>query len=377
MLKKILSINLDWFARKSSQRFIPEIDALRFFAIIPVMLVHFSGALLSHNSSFDRALIDQENNLRHILIQGNFGVHLFFAISGFILTLPFLRNINGNISLKKYFLRRLIRIEPPYLIAITIFLVTHIALQEQSIAFLLERYFASFFYVHSAWFSSSSYILPVAWSLEIEVQFYLLMPLLIYFIKFLKTAYWRAFIYILLLLTSIFIDILPFSDLNDFMLFFLAGIISADIYLNINIKKSVLWDFVFAICMFSFFAFNIDPLRFFLLVGIIVASFNVVWLRKFLNNRLVTVIGGMCYSLYLLHYPLYHLMMKLFSNMFTVSNSFEWTYLVQSIIFVPISIVIMGGYFLLVEKPFMVLSQKMGKQVAQKSEIKKSSLPIN
>ncbi|MEM9075508.1 MAG: acyltransferase [Bacteroidota bacterium] len=360
-MNKKFPIKLEWFERKSSQKFIPEIDALRFFAILPVMLVHFSGALLSHNESFNRALIDEENILRQILIQGNFGVHLFFAISGFILTLPFLRKREGKISLKKYFLRRLIRIEPPYLIAITLFFITHLFLQEKGLYFLLERYLASFFYIHGPWFNSSSYILPVAWSLEIEVQFYLIMPLLIFFIKYWNKVYWRAFIYAVLFGTSVFVDIAPFSNLNDYMIFFLSGIISADIYLHMRLNKSEVWDVIFIVCLVAFFAINIDPLRFFLLIGIIISSFNLIWLKGFLHNKIVTIIGGMCYSLYLLHYPLYHLMMKIFSNYLTVKDSFEWTYLLQAILFVPLSIVLMAIYFLLVEKPFMVLGQKIGK----------------
>ncbi|WP_394972478.1 acyltransferase family protein [uncultured Croceitalea sp.] len=362
-MKNILkSVNLKSFERKSSQRFIPEIDALRFFAIMPVMLVHFSGALLAQNKSFDRTIIDQENTFRHILLQGNFGVHLFFAISGFILTLPFLKKAKGSISLKKYFTRRLIRIEPPYIIAITIFLIVHLILQEKNFSFLLESYLASFFYVHNGWFDAASYILPVAWSLEIEVQFYLIMPILIFIVKFFDSPIWRAFIYLLLLLSSLYLDILPFEFLNDYMVFFLSGIIAADLYLNLKFNKSYIWDFIFLGCIITFFSTTNNPTRFICLIGVITSSFNVILLKKFLNAKLITVIGGMCYSLYLLHYPLFYLMTKVLGNKFNIGESFEWTYLIQASIFIPLGIMLMSIYFLLVEKPFMVLSQKMGKK---------------
>ena len=133
----MFKINLEYLRRKSSQRYIPEIDALRFFAIIPVMLVHFSGALLTYNENFDRAIIDQENAFRHALITGNTGLYLFFAISGFILTLPFIAKDRSQFRFKNYYLRRLVRIEPPYLIAITMFFIVHIALGEKSIEFLI------------------------------------------------------------------------------------------------------------------------------------------------------------------------------------------------------------------------------------------------
>ena len=80
-----------------------------------------------------------------------------------------------------------------------------------------------------------------------------------------------------------------------------------------------------------------------------------------LTNKLVTIIGGMCYTLYLLHYPFYHLMMKVLTNKLNFFESFELNYLFQGMLLLPISIVLMSVYFVLIEKPFMVLSQKMGK----------------
>ena len=361
MLKKLRSFSLEWFERKSSQRYIPEIDALRFFAIIPVMLVHFSGALLAHNVSFDRAIIDEGNAFRHVLLQGNHGVHLFFAISGFILTLPFIQKERSELRFKRYFIRRLVRIEPPYIIAITIFLLVHIVLQEQSITFLIQRYFASFFYSHNAIYSEISYILPVAWSLEIEVQFYLLMPLFLIILKLFDSIYWRFFIYAVLMLLSRYYNFFEFDDLNDFMKYFLAGIISADLYKNKVFTKSYIWDVLFLISLICFFSINDYWTRVVSLFIIVTSSLNLIYLKKILTNIIITIIGGMCYSLYLLHYPLYHLMMKLFTNRLTFFETFEMNYLFQAAIFVPLSILLISIYFILVEKPFMVLSQKMGK----------------
>lgn len=354
-------INLESFRRKSSQRYMPEIDALRFFAIIPVMLVHFSGALLSYNIKYDRAIIDQENIFRHILITGNTGVDLFFAISGFILTLPFINRQRSEFRFKNYYLRRLVRIEPPYLIAITLFLFVHIVLAEKSVEFLIERYLASFFYVSMMIYETRPYILPVATSLEIEIQFYMLMPLLLIILKIWNNRIWRGFIYSLLLLSTLFINLFPFNELNDFMKYFLAGIIAADVYKHIKIPRHYIWDVIFAIALPLLFIIESHFIKFLLLFFIIISSLHAVLLRPFLTNQWITIIGGMCYSLYLLHYPLFHLMMKLFSNKMSFFQSFEANYLFQGVIFIPISIVLISGYFLLVEKPFMLLSQKIGR----------------
>lgn len=358
-----MKFDLSRFERKSSQRFIPEIDALRFFAILPVMLVHFSGALLTHNTSFDRTLIDNENFFRKILLQGNVGVFLFFGISGFILALPFLKAPKGNVNLKQYFIRRLVRIEPPYLIAITLFLLVHIVLGQQTISFLFERYIASFFYVHNIWFDDRSYILPVAWSLEIEVQFYLLMPFIMLFIRFRESYIWRGVIYVLLLLCSYFVTLTTEVTLNYFMHYFVAGMIAADLYLNYKFKRSHLWDVIFIVSLIVLYVTPHKMTRSLSCFAVILSSFHVVYFKKMLNTKLITIIGGMCYSIYLLHYPLYHLMMKLVTNTFTIANSFELTYIVQGIVLIPISVVLMSIYFLLVEKPFMVMSQNLAKKM--------------
>ncbi len=50
------------------------------------------------------------------------GVKVFFAISGFVLALPFLKYYLGisdkKVQLKSYFIRRLTRLEPPFIITL-------------------------------------------------------------------------------------------------------------------------------------------------------------------------------------------------------------------------------------------------------------------
>src|SRR2546422_10744629 len=58
--------------------------------------------------------------------RGRYGVQFFFVISGFILGLPFATKYlkNGeDISLRKYFLIRLTRLEAPYLLNLLVFFV--------------------------------------------------------------------------------------------------------------------------------------------------------------------------------------------------------------------------------------------------------------
>jgi peptidoglycan/LPS O-acetylase OafA/YrhL len=210
-------------------------------------------------------------------------------------------------------------------------------------------------------YEARPYILPVSTSLEIEIQFYLLMPLLLILLKVIDNKIWRGFIYALLLLSTYFINLFPFHELNDFMRFFLAGIIAADVYKHVEIPRNYIWDAVFIVALPLLFIIPNHFIMSILLFLIIISFTHAVFLKRFLTGQLITIIGGMCYSLYLLHYPLFHLMMRLFTNKLSFFESFEANYLFQAAIFIPLSIVLISGYFILVEKPFMFLSQKVGR----------------
>src|SRR5262249_10274230 len=126
-----------WLAEKlsrvtSSGELIPEIDGLRFFAISIVILHHSMSILLPASSRTGSlhtpadwfAAGNQYSWLVDISYCGHFGVNLFFAISGFILALPFARKLLSGLPApgwKSYYLRRVTRIEPPYAICITSF----------------------------------------------------------------------------------------------------------------------------------------------------------------------------------------------------------------------------------------------------------------
>jgi len=72
-----------------STRFVPEIDGLRFFAIGSVVLYHLLGII----SVRKFGAWEPERFAAYFplnwLTRGHFGVPLFFAISGFVLAMPF------------------------------------------------------------------------------------------------------------------------------------------------------------------------------------------------------------------------------------------------------------------------------------------------
>ena len=177
------------FRRETSDgAYRPEIDGLRFFAIAFVIFGHSIERADRFFASYQNSAAAGE--LDRYLQLAPFGVHLFFAISGFILATQAIkanRNPLGAPFLRAYFGRRILRIEPPYflLLMATWALISVTGyVPEGTHRFDVEPHslnvslFGSLFYVHDLVWGTFPRLFPPGWSLEVEVQFYLLAPLL-------------------------------------------------------------------------------------------------------------------------------------------------------------------------------------------------------
>jgi peptidoglycan/LPS O-acetylase OafA/YrhL len=96
----------------------PEIDGLRFWAIVPVVLWHGIQRV-------SRALPDlspHEHAMMLLVPEAWVGVTLFLTISGFIISSQFVRarQTGRPMKLSSYFYRRVTRIEPPYLLVLLV-----------------------------------------------------------------------------------------------------------------------------------------------------------------------------------------------------------------------------------------------------------------
>ena len=283
--------------------YIVEIDSFRFVAISFVLLYHLimktEGRLLEDPSLFTSRL--------------NRGVQLFFTISGFVLALPFAKYwlLRGRkVELKSYFLRRLIRIEPPYLISMVLCLAILVVVKHQSLHALLPHFAATIFYVHSLIYAALSTINPVAWSLEIEIQFYLLVPLLTFIFAIRRKRLRRSVMVVAILALSAFALSLNGHYRSDHSLlgtlqFFLGGFLLADIYLlDPPSTRSYLWDLVAIAGWFLVLATNKQWWNLMMPLGL-VAVYWTAFAGRLTNHifrsKFTSIIGGMCYSIYLIH----------------------------------------------------------------------------
>jgi len=340
----------------NSQAYLPFIDGLRFFAIIPVILVHFVDFYERNTRKIQDA--DHYGNL--LTGDSNNAVLLFFVISGFVLGLPFARHyFSGSAApdLKSFFTRRLTRLEPPYLLVLTgLMLMNVFVFHKSGLTEQLPHYFASFFYLHNIIYQEYPTINFVFWSLEIEVQFYLLAPLLAKVFS-LATNKRR----ITLVCSILFFGIMnyyyrtPFIFLLNFIQYFLAGFLALDLYLNNPFKKGYMFD-AGAILLLIIIWTGISKYGLilpFVLGGFIYFSSLSLLFFKFISSGWVSIMGGMCYSIYMLHYPV----MAAFLNR-VVGNSLVTESPAMDIqIKFGLSVIVIFGvsalFFILIERPCM------------------------
>lgn len=355
----------------SSGQYLAEIDGLRFLAIVPVLVQHLSERLL-RSTSLDAASWSAHEYSVFLASRGTVGVFLFFAISGFILCLPFAKywsdTERGSLNLKSYFLRRLTRLEPPYMIWMTVFFVVLLIKGTYSATVLLPHYIASLFYLHNGVYDDYSWINPVAWSLEVEVQFYLLAPLLTFFFFSIRNKNIRRITLIITVIAIITLQqVLPFHEmpwkasLAGQLQHFLAGFLLADFYLfdwkKTATKTNFFWDMIGLVALFTLpFTWSSDYLQSLLfslaLVLVLVAAFKGRLFKQFLQLPIIAIIGGMCYTIYLIHLPLMELLVK-----FTARLSFTEYHLpnllLQILLVFPVILVLSAFFFSWLEKPFM------------------------
>ena len=209
-------------------------------------------------------------------------------------------------------------------------------------------------------------MIGVAWSLEIEVQFYLLVPLLTLLFAvqstWLRRGAMLGLIVLALVLQSLFLHGSPRAALSilGYVQFFLVGFLLADVFLvswHEAPRRSLLWDAVALAGWPGLFVVLQHPRltqwAFPALVLLLyVAAFRGRLMNWFFSNRWITAIGGMCYSIYLIHYEVISAVGRLTKRL---SEGLPyWAHLsVQVVIAGAAVLMVCGSYFVLLEKPCM------------------------
>ena len=152
-------------------KYVPSLDGVRGLCILAVMLSHYS--LFSFG--------------------GWLGVEIFFVLSGFLITAILLesRALPLNKYLFTFYMRRVLRIFPIYLVTTGLFALIEIFKPQALPLFAQDRasLFTYSYNLVSAWRQAhvATLLQPTAythfWSLCVEEQFYFIWPFLVYFLS--------------------------------------------------------------------------------------------------------------------------------------------------------------------------------------------------
>jgi peptidoglycan/LPS O-acetylase OafA/YrhL len=346
----------------SSHRYMAEVDGLRFIAIFSVMLFH-----VYYNVTHAPNVVLAPSNwdfLVRPVTQGFRGVQLFFVISGFILGLPFASHylIGGPpVNIGKFYLRRLTRLEPPYILALLMIYAAAIMMHNVHVrepgfyTGLPLRLAYAYYLVRKV----APTLDGVTWTLEIEVQFYLLAPLLAKIFK-LPTVPRRFALTTAIVGAPLLASAVPRggASLLAFAQYFLIGFLLADIHCaSTGPRRLPAWMFdVLGIgCLMVMLLAPEKPVLLMLLPwvlgGIFIGALRGAGFTSFLRRPLISVLGGMCYSLYLLHNPLLSFVTaKIISNGMSLSQAC----LRMTVAGMPFVIAAGTAYYILIERPCMI-----------------------
>jgi len=168
-----------------------HVDFLRGVAILLVLLLHYALAYGLLNCPL-RSLVGVEA-LKAVFYNGNYGVTVFFVISGYLITSMSLARWGepAHINMRAFYTYRFARIMPSLLLVVTIIVIlgllnfpyfqnTHKG-QPLPASFFLVAVLSVFTFWHNVLMQSAgwfNYCLNIYWSLSVEEVFYSALPLL-------------------------------------------------------------------------------------------------------------------------------------------------------------------------------------------------------
>jgi peptidoglycan/LPS O-acetylase OafA/YrhL len=159
----------------SNKIYFPGLNGLRAVSAIAVVISHITLNLQQFNLNPKILGTLKDGNPAGLML-GEYGVTIFFVLSGFLITFLLQKEKDRyNINIKKFYLRRIFRIWPLYylylIIAVIVTVVLNIDLKINSL----------FFYIFFApnipsIIGNRSFLVAHLWSLGAEEQFYLFWP---------------------------------------------------------------------------------------------------------------------------------------------------------------------------------------------------------
>jgi peptidoglycan/LPS O-acetylase OafA/YrhL len=299
------------------------LDGLRGIAVAVVILFHYL------NNQYASANPAELNSIERLLMKatglGWAGVNLFFILSGFLIGSILLKNKGSKNFFKVFYTRRFLRIIPVYYVLLVLFIILkNTSLYHPTAAMFEYDIPGGYYFLFLQNFIMSSHgnfgpqVLTPTWSLAVEEQFYLLIPLVVYFFNkrglqlFIGIClvaapvcrYFTGNWYAEYTLISSRID----SPVFGFLLAYLLSFDSFKTYLRNNMRKVTWYLTAIVLACGGIYAFTSLGVLNHTILGVIfaVVVLKVLFLEdgflyRVLTSRQLLQLGKYSYCIYLFH----------------------------------------------------------------------------
>jgi peptidoglycan/LPS O-acetylase OafA/YrhL len=305
----------------STQRIL-QLDGLRGIAVLFVVAFHYVNNQLGAGDLTQ--LNKAETLLMRITYFGWAGVDLFFVLSGFLIGTILLKNRGSGSYFKTFYIRRFFRIVPIYYLLLFVFAILKRSNIYMPDAYIFQNNIPVFYYFgfiqnfamgHLGHFGPEA--LTPTWSLAVEEQFYLIIPLVVYYLKPGQLKYFIIFCLILAPMSRLLANnwyekytLLPSRIDSPVMGFLLAYLLSNPVVNEWIVGKiQTVKIIAFLLLFFSIFIYIFSDIGVFnhTVIALIFSLILIIVLNtqgllfKILSSRLFVFIGSISYFLYLYH----------------------------------------------------------------------------
>lgn len=293
-------------------RYLYFLDFVRFIAAFMVMGYHF---FVHYRSSLSSLNIEPSYFLTLFFNYGHLGVPVFFIISGYVI----FQSANGR-SWYEFFYLRILRIYPLYIISIVVLLLSIFIF---SVPSKLDGYnIQDMLFVNNhldllnilkqACLMNGKLWVAQAWSLRIELRFYIDVAIIILLFK----NYEKYFLYIASLVCCLAVIRLSILPQQPWIILFVLGSMLS--YLNNRFNKLNLLLFIITLIISSYLMYmryvDLDlyhsyPLnaRYTVVFVVLFTCLSIIFFHRkplydnFFKTKVFKYCGGISYPMYILH----------------------------------------------------------------------------
>lgn len=274
---------------------------------------------------------------------GYLGVYIFFIVSGFVIPYSLDRSGYKERNFLRFILKRIVRIQPPYILLLLLLLVWNFGLHEWKGWGTVWLFGWKKFLLNVAYlvpFSEERWVFSIFWTLAVEFQYYILIGLLFLLLR--DRPAFRYTVYSLVLALSFFIPGHYQTVFNNGV-YFLVGF-QVFLYQTGRIGRIELGgSMIIALLFIGFFGLVAT------MVPVVVTV--VLMLVVHQKSRIAEFFGSVSYSLYLTHG-----LAGAATVLLTAGKMNGWSRFTLAVV---VAVVFATIYHRFVESPFLRLSKRV------------------